>query len=99
ADPGEAGLRDRRVDHPLLAEALEHALRHLVGAVVVPDLLAHEEYRGVALHLLDHRLAERLAERERLGVRHTRARGPTPARARATPRRSGRRPGPAPSSR
>ena len=43
AEAGEAALGDRRVDDALLAELLEHPLRHLVGAVVVADLFAHEE--------------------------------------------------------
>ena len=46
ADAGEAALGDRRVDDALLAELLQQALRHLVGAVVVADLLAHEEDVG-----------------------------------------------------
>ena len=40
---------------------LEHPLADLVGALVVADLFAHEEDALVALHLLDHRLAEGLA--------------------------------------
>ena len=42
----------------LLAELLEHALADLVRALVVADLFAHEKDAVVALHLLDHRLAE-----------------------------------------
>ena len=38
------------------AEALEHALGDLVGALVVADLFAHEKDALVALHLLDHRV-------------------------------------------
>ena len=37
--------------------------RHLVGAVVARDLLAHQEDVGVALHLLGERLVQRLAVR------------------------------------
>jgi hypothetical protein len=79
ADAREAGLGDRRVDDPLLAEAREHALGHLVGAVVVPDLLAHQEDGLVALHLLDHGLASasRKADDARLRLRHS----PSPSRA------------------
>ena len=62
ADADEAALGDRRVDDPLLAELLQQALRDLVGAVVVADLLAHEEDAIVLLHLLGHRLIERLAK-------------------------------------
>jgi len=54
-------LRSLGFDDAALAEPLEQALRHLVGAVVVTDLLAHDEHVGVALHLLAHRLVERLA--------------------------------------
>ena len=61
AEPGEAGLADRRVDDALGAELLEHALADLVGAVVLGDFLAHEEDVLVALHLLGHRLAEGFA--------------------------------------
>src|SRR5213078_2991729 len=60
-DPGEPHLGDWRVDHAALAEPLEQALGHLVRAVVVADLLAHDEHVGIALHLLAHRLVERLA--------------------------------------
>ena len=56
ADAGEPFLGDRRVDDPARAEPLEHPLADLVGAVVLGDLLAHEEDAVVALHLLGHRL-------------------------------------------
>src|SRR5262249_30654492 len=93
ADAGEAGLRDRRVDHPALAEPLQHALGSPVGAVIVADLLTHQEDGVVALHLLAHGLAERFAERDdATRLRHRRARGPSPARAAAIPRRTPRRP-------
>src|SRR4029077_13082548 len=88
----EPRLGDRRVDDALLAEAREHPFRHLVRAVVVPDLLAHEEDRLVALHLLAHRLAERFAEAQDAGLRHRRARTPSRARGTAIPRRTGPRP-------
>ena len=61
ADAGEPHLGDRRVDDAALAEALEQALGDLVRAVVVADLLAHDEHVGVAVHLLAHGLVERLA--------------------------------------
>ena len=43
------------------AEPVEHPLADLVGAVVLGDLLAHQEDAVVALHLLGHRLVEGLA--------------------------------------
>ena len=48
----------------LLAEVLEQPLGHLVGAVVEPDLLAHEEDARVALHLLAQGLVQRFAVRD-----------------------------------
>jgi hypothetical protein len=48
----------------LLAELGEHALGDLVGAVVVGDLLTHEEDALVAPHLLDHGAPKRLAKLE-----------------------------------
>ena len=59
---GEARLRDRRVDDAALAELGQHALRHLVGAVVLGDFLAEQEHALVAAHLLAHRLADGVAE-------------------------------------
>ena len=56
----------------LRAELLEHPLADLVGALVVADLFAHEKDAIVALHLLDHGLAEGLAESQ--GARHRRRR-------------------------
>ena len=43
AQAGEAVLGDRRVDDALGAELLEQALADLVGALVLRDLLAHQE--------------------------------------------------------
>jgi hypothetical protein len=50
--------------HAPLAELLEQPLGHLVGALVGPDLLAEQEHRRVAAHLLAQRLVERLAHGE-----------------------------------
>ena len=61
AEPGEAVLGDRGVDHAPGAELLEQALAHLVGALILRDLLAHQEDVRVAPHLLGHRVAQRLA--------------------------------------
>src|SRR5439155_21851504 len=43
------------------AELVEQPLRDLEGAVVAPDLLAHQKHADVALHLFGQRLVERLA--------------------------------------
>ena len=61
ADAGKAVLGDRRVDHAPRAEFLQQALRHLVGALIFRDLLAHDEDVGVAPHLFGHGVAQRLA--------------------------------------
>src|SRR5215813_13183229 len=58
---GMTGLGDRRVDHAGGAEFLQQALRHLVGALILRDLLAHHEDGLVAAHLLRHGVAQRLA--------------------------------------
>jgi hypothetical protein len=70
ADPDarESGLGDRRVDDPLRAEFLEHALADFVRALVVADLLTHEKDAIVAVHLFDHGLSEGFSVTE--GVRH-----------------------------
>ena len=59
--PVKPDLGDGRVDDALLAELLEQPLGHLVGAVVVTDLLAHDEDARVAVHLLAQGDVERLA--------------------------------------
>ena len=58
ADAGEALLGDRRVDDAALAELLQQPAADLVGALVDPDFLAHQEDVRVALHLLAQRLVE-----------------------------------------
>src|SRR5690606_32720011 len=61
ADTGESLLRNRRIDHPFLAELVEQPLAHLIGALVLPNLLAHQEYVRVAAHLLGHGVAQSFA--------------------------------------
>ncbi|KEQ51483.1 hypothetical protein BV95_04254 [Sphingobium chlorophenolicum] len=61
ADAGKAIFGDRRVDHPFGPELLQQALRHLVGALIFGDLLAHHEDPLVAAHLLCHGVAQRFA--------------------------------------
>ena len=46
ADAGEAIFGDRRVDHARRAELVEQALGHFIGALVLADLLAHDEHAG-----------------------------------------------------
>ena len=63
AEAGKAVLGDRRVDDALVAELLQQALADLVGALVLGDLLAHQEDVRVAAHLLGHGVAQRFAHR------------------------------------
>jgi hypothetical protein len=56
-------LGDRRVDHALRAELVQHALADLVGALILAHFLAHQEDVGVAAHLFLHGGADRLAHR------------------------------------
>ena len=61
ADAGEAMLGNGRVDHALRPELLQQTLADLVGALILRDLLAHQEHAIVAAHLLGHRIPKRLA--------------------------------------
>ena len=61
ADAGEGIFSDRRVDHAPFAELIEQALGHFVRALILADLLAHEEDAVVGAHLLGHGVAQRLA--------------------------------------
>src|SRR5215208_6846813 len=92
AQSDEAGLRERRVHHPVLAELLDHAPAHAEGPAVDPDVLAHEEDGVVLAHRLDHRLADGLAVGDL--PRHRRPPARSRARARAPVRPSRRRPRP-----
>ena len=64
AQAREAALADRGVDDALGSELVEQALADLVGAVVVGDLLPHQEDGGVALHLLAQGPTEGLSDLE-----------------------------------
>ena len=64
AEPCEAVLGDRGVDHPLGAEFLQQALTDLVGALVLGDFLAHQVDPLVAAHFLGHGVAQRIADGE-----------------------------------
>src|SRR2546422_2093792 len=61
ANAGEPQLGNRGVYDPRRPELLQQTAAHLVGALVDPDLLAHEEHVGIALHLLAQRLVESIA--------------------------------------
>ena len=52
---------DRRVDHAPFAELIEQALGHFVRALILADLLAHEEDAIVGAHLFGNGVAQRLA--------------------------------------
>ncbi len=62
ADAGKAVLGDRRVDDAPGAEFLQQPLRHLVGALIFRDLLAHDEDIAIAPHFFRHRIAQRFAD-------------------------------------
>jgi hypothetical protein len=61
AHPDDRVLGDRGVSHAPVAEVGEQSVGDLEGAVEDADVLAHEDHRLVALHLLAQRLVERLA--------------------------------------
>jgi hypothetical protein len=67
-DAGETQLSDGRVHDPHGSELVEQSTAHLVGALIHPDLLTHEEDRVVTLHLLAKRLVQRISVCE---CRHT----------------------------
>ena len=54
----EAGLRDRRIHHPLRTEFFHEALADLEGALVVAHFLADQKNARVSTHLLPHGLVE-----------------------------------------
>ena len=59
---GKAIFGDRRVHHALVAELVQQALRHLVGALILRHFLAHHEDGLVGAHLLGHGVAQCLAD-------------------------------------
>ena len=63
AETGEAVLGDRSVDDAAVAELLQQALGHLVGALVFRDFLAHDEDLVVTAHLFGHGVAQALRAR------------------------------------
>ena len=67
---GDRLLADRRVDDPLVAELLDQAevdAERAAEPSLDADVLADQEDRLVAAHLLGDRLAQRLADRQPAG--------------------------------
>ena len=62
-DAGDGRLGQRGVDDPLFAEGVEEAVCREEDAAPGRDVLAHDEDRGVAGHLLPHGLAHGLEDR------------------------------------
>ena len=60
---GLAEFGNRRVHHPVFAIAVHEIARHLEGATIDADVLAHQEDRGIGIH----RLGERFLDRLRVG--------------------------------
>ncbi len=63
ADDG--GLRDGRVYHALPAEAFQQAFAGFERPAIDADILAEQDNGGVALHLLEHGLADGFEKRHR----------------------------------
>ena len=61
ADSGKGIFGDGRVDHARRSELIEQALGDFIGALILADLLAHDEHRRIAAHLFGHGVAQRLA--------------------------------------
>jgi hypothetical protein len=61
-DAGKAQFGNGRVDDPLRAELVEHALADLVGAVVFGYFFAHQEHGRIAAHLFRHGFPQCLSE-------------------------------------
>jgi hypothetical protein len=61
-ETAETHLGDGCVDNPLVAKAVQQALGDLVCAVVLGNLLTHDEHLGVALELLGERLVQGVAD-------------------------------------
>ena len=91
----ETHFRYRRVDDALGPEFIEQALADLVGALVLPNLLADQEHIGVAPHFLAHGVAQSLAHRHRhhFGAGGNVRIGWLPAMTEWAPRRLQRSPG------
>ena len=64
---GDAGLRDRRVDHSIGAELVDQAGQHLERRSRLGHVLADHEHPLVAPELLGQRLVDRLAEGDLAG--------------------------------
>ena len=60
--PAKGGLGDGGVPHPLRPEGGHQPLGRLENSAGFRHVLSHQDHRGVPLHLLVHRLRERLRE-------------------------------------
>jgi hypothetical protein len=58
----ESALRDRGINHSLVAEAIQQSLGDLVCAVVLGNLLSQDEGLGVGLELLSKSLVEGISD-------------------------------------
>ena len=88
ADRGadDAGLGQRGVDHPLLAEVLLQAVGDPEDAAELADVLAHDEDLGVVLQGAAQAGVERLADGERLVAISARSPRTTPGTRRTASR-------------
>ena len=59
----DAGLGERGVEHPLLAEVLLQAVGHPEDAAEPADVLAHDDDLGVVLHRRAQAVVQRLGHR------------------------------------
>ena len=63
ADAGDAGFRDRRIDHPLGAEFFHQPGQHFERRARFGDIFADDKDRRIAAHFFGQRFVDRLAQR------------------------------------
>ena len=59
-DAGHGIFRQRRAEHAFRAEDIDQAARRALDRLVIVDIETEDKHARVALHLLRHRLAERI---------------------------------------
>src|SRR5258707_13377371 len=59
----DGAFADRRVNHAFPAKTLEQAFAGLERSAVHANVFAHQNYRGVTLHLLEHGLLDGFEKR------------------------------------